>query len=157
RLERNGDGLRVVTSAGTHHAGTVVNAAGPWAGRVGAMAGVEVPIQPLRRQVAVTVPTAALPATMPMIIFPDRFHLRVRDGRVLLPWPTEGAEDTFAVDVAPRWVRMVSQAARERVPALAAVEIESSYAGLYEMSPDEHALLGPAPGLDRLFLVNGSS
>jgi len=157
RLERSGDGLRVVTSSGTHQAGTVVNAAGAWAARLGAMAGVEVPVHPLRRQVAVTVPTAALPPTMPMIIFPDGFHLRVRDGRVLLLWPTEGAEDPFDIGVDPRWVRMVVQAARERVPALAAVEVESSYAGLYEMSPDEHALLGPAPGLERMFLVNGSS
>jgi glycine/D-amino acid oxidase-like deaminating enzyme len=37
------------------------------------------------------------------------------------------------------------------------VSLESAQAGLYEMSPDEHALLGPAPGLERLFLVNGSS
>ena len=157
RLERSGDGLRDVTSSGTREVGTVVNAAGAWAGRLGALAGVEVPVQPLRRQVALTVPTATLPATMPMIIFPDGFHLRVRDGRVLLLWPTEGAEDPFDVGVDPRWTQMVVQAARERVPALAAIEIESTYAGLYEMSPDEHALLGPAPGLDRLFLVNGSS
>jgi sarcosine oxidase subunit beta len=51
----------------------------------------------------------------------------------------------------------VLAAARERVPALAGVPLESTYAGLYEMSPDEHALLGPTPGLERLFLVNGSS
>jgi sarcosine oxidase subunit beta len=75
-LERTQGALRVRTSAGPHEAGVVVNAAGPWAGRLGAMAGVEVPVQPLRRQVAVTVPTEALPASMPMIIFPDGFHLR---------------------------------------------------------------------------------
>jgi glycine/D-amino acid oxidase-like deaminating enzyme len=156
-LERAAAGLRVRTSAGTEVAGVVVNAAGAWAGKLGAMAGVEVPVSPLRRQVAVTAPTDALPASMPMLIFPDGFHLRVRDGKVLLLWPSDGAEDPFDVSVDPDWTRMVVAAARARVPALAAVPVESTYAGLYEMSPDEHALLGPAPGLAQLFLVNGSS
>ncbi len=156
-LEQTGEGLRVRTSAGTHQAGRVVNAAGAWAGRLAAMAGIDVPVAPLRRQVAVTVPTGVLPESMPMIIFPDGFHLRARDGRVLLLWPTDGAEDPFDVSVDPAWTHTVVAMARERVPALAGVPIESTYAGLYEMSPDEHALLGPAPGLERLFLVNGSS
>ena len=156
-LERTGEGLRVRTSAGPHTAGVVVNAAGAWAGQLASMAGVEVPVAPLRRQVAVTVPTDALPASMPMTIFPDGFHLRVRDGRVLLLWPTEGAEDPFDVSVDPNWTGQVVATARERVPVLADVPIESTYAGLYEMSPDEHALLGPAPGMEPLFLVNGSS
>jgi len=156
-LARAVAGLRVRTSAGSELAGVVVNAAGAWAGTLGAMAGVEVPVSPLRRQVAVTAPTDALPASMPMLIFPDGFHLRVRDGRVLLLWPSEGAEDPFDVSVDPDWTRAVVAAARARVPALATVAVESTYAGLYEMSPDEHALLGPAPGLAQLFLVNGSS
>ncbi len=76
---------------------------------------------------------------------------------MLLLWPSDGAEDPFDVSVDPDWTRAVVAAARARVPALAAVPVESTYAGLYEMSPDEHALLGPAPGLAQLFLVNGSS
>lgn len=156
-LERTGEALRVQTTTGAHQAGVVVNAAGAWAGRLGAMAGVEVPVQPLRRQVAVTAPTEALPAGMPMTIFPDGFHLRVREGRVLLLWPSEGAVDPFDVSVDAGWTRTVLAAARERVPALASVPLESTHAGLYEMSPDEHALLGPAPGLESLFLVNGAS
>jgi sarcosine oxidase subunit beta len=156
-LEPTAGGLRVRTSAGEQTAAVVVNAAGAWAGQLGAMVGVDVPVQPLRRQVAVTAPTDVLPAAMPMTIFPDGFHLRVRDGRVLLLWPSDGGEDPFDVTVDPGWTRAVLNAAQARVPALAAVPVESTYAGLYEMSPDEHALLGPVPGLDRLFLVNGSS
>ena len=156
-LEPLATGMRVQTSAGPRTAGVVVNAAGPWAGRLAAMAGVHVPVSPLRRQVAVTVPTDALPASMPMLIFPDGFHLRVRDGRVLLLWPSDGAADPFDVSVDPAWTRSVVAAAHARVPALAEVPVDSTHAGLYEMSPDEHALLGPAPGLERLFLVNGSS
>lgn len=156
-LSRQGDVLRVETSAGVHEAATVVNAAGAWAGALGAMAGVDVPVTPLRRQVARTVPTSALPASTPMTIFADGFHFRVRDDHVLLLWPNDGAPDPFDVSVEPEWTAQVAAATRERVPPLADVPIASTYAGLYEMSPDEHALLGPAHGLEQLFLVNGSS
>src|SRR5262249_41335919 len=156
-LSRHGDVVRVETSVGTHEAARVVNAAGAWAGPVGVMAGVEVLVTPLRRQVAQTVPTSALPASTPMIIFADGFHFRVRDDHVLLLWPTEGGTDPFDISVEAQWTARVAAAARERVPPLAEIGIASTYAGLYEMSPDEHALLGPAHGLEQLFLVNGSS
>jgi sarcosine oxidase, subunit beta len=156
-LFRQGDILRVETSAGAHEAAHVVNAAGAWAAAIGAMAGVDVPVTPLRRKVARTAPTSALPASTPMTIFADGFHFRVRDDHVLLLWPDDGAPDPFDVSVEPEWTARVRAATSERVPPLAAVPIASSYAGLYEMSPDEHALLGPAHGLEQLFLVNGSS
>jgi glycine/D-amino acid oxidase-like deaminating enzyme len=105
----------------------------------------------------VTGPTDALPASTPMVIFGDGFHFRVRDDHVLLLWPTDGATDPFDVSVELEWIQRLLVAVRDRVAPLAGVPIASTYAGLYEMSPDEHALLGPAPGLERLFLVNGSS
>jgi glycine/D-amino acid oxidase-like deaminating enzyme len=139
--------------------GTVVNAAGPWAHALGALAGLEVPVKPLRRQVACTVPSAALPEDMPMTIWvADGFHLRVRDGRVLLLQPTAEAPG-FSTRVDPAWVASVRELASRRVPALAGIDVDEArcWAGSYEMSPDGHALLGPAPGCENLFLVNGSS
>ena len=65
----------------------------------------------------------------------------------------------FATNVDPAWVANVLELAARRVPCLAAVPIDEArcWAGLYEMSPDGHALLGPVPGCENLFLVNGSS
>src|SRR5712671_2529925 len=140
--------------------GTVVNAAGAWAGALGRLAGVEVAVVPLRRQVACTVPCAALPEEMPMTLWPgDGFHLRVRDGRVLLLRPSPGVADPFQAEVEDAWVREVASVASQRVPALSGVAVDRtrSWAGLYEMSPDGHALLGRAPGCENLVLVNGSS
>jgi sarcosine oxidase, subunit beta len=140
--------------------GTVVNAAGPWAQALGAMAGVDVPVVPLRRQVACTVPSTALPEDMPMTIWThDGFHLRVRDGRVLLLHPTSDEPGRFSTEVDPSWIANVAELAARRVPALASVRVDETrcWAGLYEMSPDGHALLGPLAGCENLFLVNGSS
>lgn len=150
------------TSDGEVSAGVVVNAAGAWAAEVGRLAGVEIPVTPLRRQVAITRPTTLLPEEMPMSIYAgDGFHLRVRDGRVLLLWPDEprrGA-DPFGVSLDEEWLAAVVSMAHARVPCLGAAEIDRAacWAGLYEMSPDRHALLGRAPGLENLYLANGSS
>ena len=157
----------VETSRGVVTADLVVNAAGAWAALLGALAGVDVQVHPLRRQVAVTMPCTLLPADMPMTIFAgDGFHLRVRDGRVLLLRPTAApaAADTAAVlepvrGVDPAWLAEVVATAARRVPVLAGVPIDTPacWSGWYEMSPDKHAILGAAPGCDNFFLINGSS
>lgn len=162
-LESRGARVQAVRLASGERiaAGHVVNAAGPWAALVAALAGVSLPVGPLRRQVATTVLTDALPATTPMTIFTaDGFHFRVRDGRVLLLWPsdTKGAsphDTTFDRS----WLDGVLARAYARIPALRDVEIdaEMSWCGLYEMSPDHHVLLGRAPGFENFWCINGSS
>jgi sarcosine oxidase subunit beta len=97
---------------------------------------------------------------MPMTIFTDDgFHLRVRDRRVLLLRASPGATDPFDASVDPAWVASVTAEAHARVPVLRNVEIDPDrcWAGLYEMSPDRHALLGRVPGSSNLYLINGSS
>ncbi len=139
----------------------VVNAAGPWAAAVASWAGVDLPVAALRRQVAVTGPFDRLPDEMPMTIFAgDGFHLRVRDGRVLLLWPTPGVPGSpFDDTVDPDWIEAVVAKAHRRVPVLrhAAIDHTACWGGLYEVTPDRHAILGPAPGCPNLFLANGSS
>jgi sarcosine oxidase, subunit beta len=152
---------RVETTGGALAVDSVVNAAGPWAAGIAGMAGVPLPVTPLRRQIAVTVPCDRLPPDMPMTIWlGDGFHLRVRDGRVLLLRPTPGVPDRpFEASVDPSWVETVAATARVRVPVLSEVAIEQAAcaAGLYEMSPDKHAILGLAPECPNLYLINGSS
>jgi sarcosine oxidase, subunit beta len=152
RRGRGGGIAALETSAGSLAVGAVVNAA---------MAGVELPVTPLRRQITVTAPCDRLPADMPMTIWVgDGFHLRVRDGRVLLLRPTPGASGRpFDDCVDPAWVDEVVAMAHARVPALCPVAIDRAActAGLYEMSPDKHAVLGAAPGCPNLYLINGSS
>jgi sarcosine oxidase subunit beta len=111
--------------------------------------------------VAITHPFEGMPGDIPMTIFvEDGFHLRVRDGRVMLLWPDEPVlEDPFDQGVEDAWIETVVERARRCVPSLARASIdrEGCWAGLYEMSPDGHALLGEAPGVENLYLANGSS
>jgi sarcosine oxidase, subunit beta len=159
--DRRGRITTVETSRGPINTDVLVNAAGAWAASVASWAGVSLPVTPLRRQVAATVPCTVLPADMPMTIFAgDGFHFRVRDGRVLLLWPTPGVpEQPFDIDVDPDWIAAVTRMAHQRVPVLrdVPVDVASCWAGLYEMSPDKHAILGRAPDCDNLYLINGSS
>jgi sarcosine oxidase subunit beta len=160
---RRGDGSvsAVRTTGGDIAVAAAVNAAGPWAAAVAAWAGIELPVAALRRQVAVTQPFDGLPPDMPMTIFAgDGFHLRVRDGRVLLLWPTPGVTGRpFDDAVEPAWVDAVVAKAHRRVPVLreAAIDRDACWGGLYEVTPDKHAILGPAPGCPNLYLANGSS
>jgi sarcosine oxidase subunit beta len=160
--ERSGDRLTaVVTDRGTFPCGDVVVAAGPWSGEIGRILGATIPVQPLRRQVAPTVATQALPGHMPMTIWAgDGFHLRVKDGRVLLLRPTEGdPRDPWSTAVDEAWLKEVTGMAHTRIPALADVPVDrlGCWAGLYEMSPDKHALLGRVHGAVNLWTATGNS
>lgn len=161
QLDGTGRIASVQTPGGPIEADYVINAAGAWAAGLAQSAGVPLPVIPLRRQAAATVPCALLPPGTPMTIFAgDGFHFRVRDGRVLLLWPSPGVPGRpFDIRVDPDWLSAVSRMAHQRLPVLRAVEIDAaaSWAGLYEMSPDKHAILGQAPGCDNLYLINGSS
>jgi len=162
-FERDAAGRITVvrTSGGDLAAGAVVDAAGPWAAELARLAGVTLPVFPLRRQVASTVPSGVISPDLPMTLWTDDgFHVRERDGRVLLLWPTPGnPADPFDASVEDEWLAEVARKAAERVPRLSGVPIDRarSWAGLYEMSPDKHAIVGAAPGCENLYFVNGSS
>lgn len=158
---RSGHATKLLTSNGEIAVEKIVNAAGPWAASLAALARVALPVEPLRRQVAITDPCDCLPADMPMTIFlHDGFHLRVRDGRVVLAWPSPGvAHLPFDTTLEEKWIDQVSACASRRVPALRGVRVDrdACYAGLYEMSPDGHAVLGAAEECGNFYLANGSS
>ncbi|HVD61815.1 MAG TPA: FAD-dependent oxidoreductase [Gemmatimonadaceae bacterium] len=151
----------LVISGGNVSVDSVVNAGGPWAGMLRCGNGSTVPVKPLKRQVAQTVETTILPESMPMTIFVDNgFHLRVREGRVMLLKATQPlSDDPFDTTLEDGWISAVKREADERIPVLrdVAIDREACHAGLYEMSPDDHAILGQSPQFENLFLANGSS
>jgi len=143
------------TSRGDVHAEVFINAAGAWA----ATLGIDIPVAPLRRQVAATIETDVLSDTMPMTVWADDgFHFRVRDRRVLLLWPDAPPSSFDTTFDAESWLPQVRAFTNARVPCLRDVPIDpdACWAGLYEMSPDHHAILGRS-ALANLYLANGCS
>jgi sarcosine oxidase subunit beta len=150
----------VRTSRGYVSTGTVVNAAGPWAAGVARLAGVEIPVEPLRRQIVKTEPFPQLSSQLPMVIdMSTGFHFRPEGSSFLLAWPDPEQTYGFRTDFDYGFIEKILTRAVSRVPEFADVEVNPRrcWAGMYEMTPDHHAIIGRAPGVDGLFLANGFS
>jgi sarcosine oxidase subunit beta len=156
-------GLR--TTRGRVLTRTVVNATGAWAAEVARMAGFALPVSPLRRQLVITEPFDALPSPLPMVIdMANGFHFRREPpgqmpSGVLMAWPAPEETPGFKTDFDSRFTGQILERARWRVPCLARAVVDAGRcrAGLYEVTPDHHAIIGPAPGIKGLFFANGFS
>mgnify|MGYP006271799769 FL=1 len=138
---------RVATPAGTFEAPLIVNAAGAWAGRVAASAGLTLPVQPLRRMVFVTGPTAhghAYPLTIDVA---SGAYLRSEGRRILFGRSNQDERPGFLEGVDWAWLEPTLDAALERFPFLADVGLDrrASWWGYYEVTPDHDAILGRHP------------
>ena len=148
----------VVTNRGTVSAPIVVNAAGPWAGEVGKMAGVEIPIVPLRRQIVVTSPIPEVPPDFPFVIdFAQSLYFH-REGQGILTGMSNPHEKVgFDQSVDPEWELVHLEAAMKRMPILQKAGLASHWAGLYEVSPDAHPILGRIPEVEGFYCIGGFS
>lgn len=150
----------VNTTRGFISTRTVVNAAGPWAANVARMAGAELPVEPLRRQLVPTEPFADLPQRFPMVIdMSTGFHFRREGKGILLAWNDPEETPGFKTEFDNTFVEKILTRAADRVPCLAEAEVNPrrAWAGLYEMTPDHHAIIGPAANVSGLFFANGFS
>lgn len=147
----------VVTTAGTIATPRVVNAAGPWSALLGAMAGVNVPVKPLRRQWLTTTPLPEVPADFPFVIdFAQSLYFH-REGEGLLTGMSNPREPYgYDQSVDDDWELAHMEAAVQRLPLLERAGVVSRWAGLYEVSPDAHPILGATP-VNGLYLVTGFS
>lgn len=156
----NGEVTGISTRRGRVATRVVVNAAGPWAAEVARMAGAKLPVEPLRRQLVPTEPFDKLPKRFPMVIdMSTGFHFRREGAGILMAWNDPEETPGFKTDFDPTFVEKVLTRAADRVPCLAdaAVNPRRSWAGLYEMTPDHHAILGPASDVRGLYFANGFS
>jgi sarcosine oxidase subunit beta len=150
----------VQTTRGHVATRTVVNASGAWAAAVARMAGVDLPVVPLRRQLVPTEPFDQLPKRFPMVIdMSTGFHFRREGLRILLAWNDPEETPGFKTEFDPAFVEKILMRAAVRVPCLAEAEVNPrrAWAGLYEMTPDHHAIIGRAPTVGGLYFANGFS
>jgi sarcosine oxidase subunit beta len=158
-IEAGGGRVRaVITPAGSIAAGVVVDAAGPWAGVVGRLAGVDVPVLPHRRSQFVTAPCDALSDPMPLVIESGvGFSFRKEGPGILMGMTKPEPPGSFDDSVDWPWLPRVIERAVRWVPALGDARIARGYAGLYDMSPDRHPILGPVPELEGFYCSTGFS
>jgi sarcosine oxidase subunit beta len=158
RILRNGDRVTGVrTPRGDISAPVVVNAAGPYAAEVGRMAGVEVPVQPYRRQLFFTRPFPQIPDPIPMVIDFHRGWYFRREGAGLLISGPKDDDPSFDLSVDYGCLEEVAMKSVHRVPVMEEAEVDGGWAGSYEISPDNHAILGEVPELEGFFVANGFS
>jgi sarcosine oxidase subunit beta len=150
----------VETSTGSFATRAVVNCAGAWAAGVAAMAGVNLPVEPLRRMLVPSEPFEQFPHTAPMIIgMSNGFHFRPEGRGFLLAWNDPEETPGFKTEFDPAFIEKILTRAADRVPCFANLPVnpKRAWAGLYEMTPDHHPILGEAPRVPGFFLANGFS
>lgn len=135
----------------------VVDAAGPWAGQVAALAGVHLPIQPVRRQMVTTTALQALPVDFPFVIdFAQSLYFHREGDGILTGMSNPNQAPGFNQTIDPEWEIAALEAAATRMPLLERAGRQSGWAGLYEVTPDAHPIFG-ATEVEGLWVVGGFS
>jgi len=160
-IEKDAAGVRgVQTTRGFVAGRVVVNAAGAWAGLVAKLAGVDLPVEPLRRMLVPTEPFDRISHKSPMVVdMATGFHYRPEGLGLLLAWNDPNETPGFKTNFDPAFIEKILARGVDRVPCLEEVEVNPRrpWAGLYEMTPDHHPVLGRVTEIPGLFLANGFS
>ncbi len=148
----------VQTTKGSIACEAVVNAAGPWSGVVSEMADIPLLITPIRRQMLTTTPLPDIRSDFPFIIdFAQSLYFHREGDGLLTGMSNPDQEPGFDESVDDAWELVHMDAAINRLPLLANAGRLSAWAGLYEVTPDAHPIIGPVHQLAGYFVVSGFS
>ncbi|MBK6646485.1 MAG: FAD-binding oxidoreductase [Anaerolineales bacterium] len=138
-----GEVRSVKTSLGGVETRTVLNAAGPWSGLIGSMAGVRIPITPLRRQIFTTNPLKEIPEDFPFVIdFAQSLYFHREGEGLLVGMSNQNEKPGFDQNVDEDFELVNLEAAIARMPLLEKASRAAHWAGLYEITPDAHPIFG---------------
>jgi glycine/D-amino acid oxidase-like deaminating enzyme len=152
--------FRVETARGQVSTRMVVNAAGAWAAQIAKFLDVNLPVEPLRRMLVPSEPFSDFPHSSPMVIdMSTGFHFRPEGRGFLLAWNDPDETPGYKTGFEPTFIEKILMHAADRVPAFENLPInpKRAWAGLYEMTPDHHCILGPVEAVPGFFLANGFS
>ncbi len=154
---QKGDIFELETNQGKISSPIVINAAGPWAGLIGRLVGLDLPIAPIRRQMITTTPLPDLPRDFPFVIdFAQSLYFHREGEGVLTGMSNPDEVPGFDQSIDQAWELTAMEAAIDRMPMLAQAGRMAGWAGLYEVTPDAHPIFGKTeiPGF---YLVGGFS
>ena len=148
----------VRTSLGDVAAATVVCCAGVWSNALGAAVGVEIPVDPVWREISYTAPVPGLPASIPLTIdFSTGFYFHREGPGLLFGMADRDQPPGFDAPTDPDWLLRVLEVAERRCPRLPELGLAGGWKGYYEVSPDHNALVGEAAAPSRFLYATGFS
>jgi len=146
-----------LTTIGAVKTRMILNAAGPWASPIGKMAGVNLPIIPLRRQMFTTNPLKEIPTDFPFVIdFAKSLYFHREGEGLLVGMSNQNEQPGFEQSVDEDFELVNLEAAIERLPLLEKAQRASHWAGLYEVTPDAHPIYGET-NVDGFYVCAGFS
>lgn len=149
---------RVVTSEGAVETGAVVCAAGVWSPALAGTAGVDLPVEPIFREVVTTSPIDGLPESIPLTVdFSTGFYFHREGPGLLIGMADRTQRPGFDAPTDPGWLEHVTEVAARRAPSFLEMGIAHGWKGYYEVTPDHNGLVGEAPGVERLLYATGFS
>ena len=160
---RGGKVVGVETDKGKIEAEKVILCSGAWAKNLAKTAGVDLPVEPQKRQIVWAKSETELPANMPMVIdLGSGFHFRLaKDSRteVLFAYPDADEKPSCDTNFDESFIPKVYERAKHRAPFLSGTSVvrEKCRAGLYENTPDHHAIIGGCAEVGNLYFCNGFS
>jgi sarcosine oxidase subunit beta len=155
---RNNKIQSVITTNGKISTPIVVNAAGPYAKKIGEMIDIKIPVEPVRRHIFVTRPFPYIKDPFPLTIdFSTNFYFHRESQGILLGRTKLDEPPGFNTSVDWNYLLEVIEVAVHRVPILEKAEIATGWAGLYEVTPDAHPIVGEVPEIEGFYCANGFS
>jgi sarcosine oxidase, subunit beta len=151
-----------VTAVRTNHGlvmtDTVICAAGAWSQRIGEMAGISLPVVPVRRQIGFTGPLMEPTPTVPFTLdLASTLYFHNAGDGLLLGISDASQSPGFGREVSYEWLAAFDEAAAVVAPSLVGVRLEAGWAGLYENTPDHNALIGRAEAPRNFLYATGFS
>jgi len=157
----------VITDKGEIQAEYVVNCAGMWAGEIGKLVGVNIPLQPTEHYYLITEAIEGIDSKLPVLVDLDKYaYYREEVGGVLFglfepvsaPWALDGVPKNFTFgEINPDWDRMMPylEDAMKRIPALENAGVHKFFCGPESFTPDLGPMMGLAPELDNFYVAAG--
>ena len=160
-IDRDAQGVAAVRSTqGIIATRKVVCAAGAWSADVAKLAGIDLPVEPLRRMLVPTEPFDKISHGAPMTIdMTTGFHFRPEGLGLLMAWNDPEEKTSFNTNFDRAFIEKILTRGVHRFPVLEEAEVNPSraWAGLYEMTPDHHPILGAVPHVGGFYVATGFS
>jgi sarcosine oxidase subunit beta len=146
------------TDAAAIETGVVVCCAGVWSPVLAGMVGVDLPVQPVLREVGFTGPVEGLPSRIPLTVdFSTGFYFHREGPGLLFGMADRAQRPGLDTPTDPAWLERVLEVAQRRVPALLDMGLAGGWKGAYEVTPDDNALIGEAVDVSRFLYATGFS